>query len=178
MIGFPEDDGWADEGWVRALDAGRPHESGGGGSRRGARADRDGRGSGGGGATSSGGSAGAAKAAGAADGGKAAPASPGNAGPGTGPGTGPANASTNGRTNGRTNGPSTGPAPDRNPSREAPTTASRAKRGGTDPRDQASDDFTGHPEDRPWTPIPRQAKSVERGLIPTQRRLKKTSRSA
>ena len=34
------------------------------------------------------------------------------------------------------------------------------------------------PEDRPWTPIPRQAHAMERGLIPAQRRLKKTSRSA
>ena len=34
------------------------------------------------------------------------------------------------------------------------------------------------PEDRPWTPIPRQARAMETGLIPAQRRLKKTSRSA
>jgi hypothetical protein len=34
------------------------------------------------------------------------------------------------------------------------------------------------PEDRPWTPIPRPARPLERGLIPGQRRLKKTSRSA
>jgi hypothetical protein len=34
------------------------------------------------------------------------------------------------------------------------------------------------PEDRPWTPIPHQARAMESGLIPAQRRLKKTSRSA
>ena len=34
------------------------------------------------------------------------------------------------------------------------------------------------PEDRPWTPIPRQAHALERSLIPGQRRLKKTSPSA
>jgi hypothetical protein len=34
------------------------------------------------------------------------------------------------------------------------------------------------PADRPWTPIPRQAHALERSLIPGQRRLKKTSRSA
>jgi hypothetical protein len=41
-------------------------------------------------------------------------------------------------------------------------------------RPQAGDD----PADRPWTPIPRQAHALERSLIPGQRRLKKTSRSA
>ena len=102
MIGLPEYEGWADEGWVGAIDAGRPHESGGGGGRRpvhragGGRDKRDGQ-----------------------DG-----------------------------------------------------------RGGADGRDQAGGDDTGRPEDRPWTPIPRQAKAAERGLIPSQRRLKKTSRSA
>lgn len=56
---------------------------------------------------------------------------------------------------------------------------------GSDERDgqdggsgEAGEDYAGEPGDRPWTPIPRQAKSTERGLIPPQRRLKKTSRSA
>jgi hypothetical protein len=43
---------------------------------------------------------------------------------------------------------------------------------------EADGEDAGRPEDRPWTPIPRQAKSAERSLIPPQRRLKKTSRSA
>lgn len=34
------------------------------------------------------------------------------------------------------------------------------------------------PQDRPWTPIPRPARPLDAGLIPAQRRLKKTSRSA
>ncbi|GAA1962221.1 hypothetical protein GCM10009838_18850 [Catenulispora subtropica] len=91
MIGLPEDDGWAEDGWVRALSAGRPHESGGGGGR-----------------------------------------------------------------------------------------GKRGGGGGRDARDtrDEGDDAAGCPEDRPWTPIPRQAKAAERGLIPPQRRLKKTSRSA
>lgn len=109
MIGLPENedgyggasrldgglwsgDGWGEEGWVRALSAGRPHESRGGGGR-GARDARGG----------------------------------GDAGNG---------------------------------------------------RDEPAEDASGRPEDRPWTPIPRQAKAAERGLIPPQRRLKKTSRSA
>ena len=56
----------------------------------------------------------------------------------------------------------------------------RGPRGGSEPRDGREEpaDAAGRPEDRPWTPIPRQAKAAERGLIPTQRRLKKTSRSA
>ena len=113
MSGLPEDDdfeqggasrldvgrwssgGRAEEGWARALDAGRPPESGGGGGR-GGRGSRD----------------------------------------------------------------------------------SRGSKGEGDGRDEAEEAHRGNPEDRPWTPIPRQAKSAERGLIPTQRRLKKTSRSA
>ena len=58
---------------------------------------------------------------------------------------------------------------------------SRDSRDSKDPgdnRDEAGEDYADRPEDRPWTPIPRQAKSAERGLIPPQRRLKKTSRSA
>lgn len=55
---------------------------------------------------------------------------------------------------------------------------SRVSRGGRGSRDETEDDTPGRPEDRPWTPIPRQAKAAERGLIPPQRRLKKTSRSA
>lgn len=94
MIGLPEDDGWEEQGWVQALDAGRPPESGSGGGGRGGRGGRGARDSG-------------------------------------------------------------------------------------DGRDEKKDeDYADHPEDRPWTPIPRQAKSPERGLIPPQRRLKKTSRSA
>jgi len=88
------DDGWAEE-WVRALNAGRPPESGGGGGR-GGRGSRGGRGA----------------------------------------------------------------------------------KGEGEGRDEAEEGYAGDPEDRPWTPIPRQAKSAERGLIPPQRRLKKTSRSA
>ena len=42
----------------------------------------------------------------------------------------------------------------------------------------ARDGSAGDPADRPWTPIPRQAHALERSLIPGQRRLKKTSRSA
>lgn len=112
MSGLPDDDGdwhcdaarlpggrWSDdgsaEGWVRALDAGRPPESGGGG--------------GGGGRGGSGG---------------------------------------------------------------------RGAKGDGEGRDEAEEGCAENPEDRPWTPIPRQAKSAERGLIPPQRRLKKTSRSA
>jgi hypothetical protein len=34
------------------------------------------------------------------------------------------------------------------------------------------------PADRPWVPIPHQARALDSGLIPAQRRLKKTSRSA
>ena len=53
------------------------------------------------------------------------------------------------------------------------------ERGGQDGGGQeAGESGSGNPEDRPWTPIPRQAKSAERSLIPPQRRLKKTSRSA
>jgi hypothetical protein len=99
VSGLPEGDGWVEErdendrwdGWVRALDAGRPPESGGGGGR--------GRGA-------------------------------------------------------------------------------RGGKGDGERREEADEQAAGSPEDRPWTPIPRQAKSVERGLIPPQRRLKKTSRSA
>lgn len=109
VIGLPEDDGWAEElGWLRALDAGRPHESGGGGSRRGGRGGQD--------------------------------------------------------------------ASDGRDERDR-----QRRRGGANGRGEAGepgDDDAGRPEDRPWTPIPRQAKAAERGLIPTQRRLKKTSRSA
>jgi hypothetical protein len=87
VIGLPDGDGWAEEGWLAALAAGRPVErGGGGGGRRGEKDRRDG-------------------------------------------------------------------------------------------RDEPAD-APGRPEDQPWTPIPRQAKAAERGLIPTQRRLKKTSRSA
>jgi hypothetical protein len=93
VIGLDEDDGWGEEGWVGALDAGRPHESGGGGGR-----GRGGRGA-------------------------------------------------------------------------------RGARDAGDGRDEAEEDSAARPEDWPWTPIPRQAKA-ERGLIPPQRRLKKTSRSA
>ena len=50
--------------------------------------------------------------------------------------------------------------------------------GGNEKKDEAGGEDPGQPEDRPWTPIPRQAKSAEPGLIPPQRRLKKTSRSA
>ena len=53
------------------------------------------------------------------------------------------------------------------------------ERGGQDGGSgEAGEDYAGRPEDRPWTPIPRQAKSTERSLIPAPRRLKKTSRSA
>ena len=118
MIGLPEDDGWVEgewrsgasrlheerwsgdrpAGWLRALDASQPPETGGGGGRggRGGRGARD-----------------------AGDG-----------------------------------------------------------REGTNEADSESSGSSGRPEDRPWTPIPRQAKSAERSLIPPQRRLKKTSRSA
>ena len=116
MIGLREDDGWAEETWGRALDAGRPPESGGGGGRggrgsRGSRDEGDGRG---------------------------------------------------GR-DGRDNRDGRDP---------------RDGRGGTDGRDEREADPSARPEDRPWTPIPRQAKAADPGLIPPQRRLKKTSRSA
>jgi hypothetical protein len=92
VIGLPEGDGWVSEGeGVRALDAGRPPESGGGGGR----------------------------------GGRSA--------------------------RGRDDG---------------------------DSRDEVDERSPGKPEDRPWTPIPRQAKAAEPSLIPKQRRLKKTLRSA
>jgi hypothetical protein len=55
---------------------------------------------------------------------------------------------------------------------------SRGAKGEGEGRDEAEESYAGNPEDQPWTPIPRQAKSAERGLIPPQRRLKKTSRSA
>lgn len=56
---------------------------------------------------------------------------------------------------------------------------SRGGRGdGERPRDEVDQSNAGRPEDRPWTPIPRQAKSADPSLIPPQRRLKKTSRSA
>ena len=92
MSGLREDDGWAEEGFLRALGAGLPPQSGGGGVR-GGRGAQSGRGRGEG-------------------------------------------------------------------------------------RDEADESGAGRPEDRPWTPIPRQAKSADPSLIPPQRRLKKTSRSA
>ncbi|MEY9888374.1 hypothetical protein ABIA31_002014 [Catenulispora sp. MAP5-51] len=55
---------------------------------------------------------------------------------------------------------------------------SRGARDDGDSRDKVDETPAGAPEDRPWTPIPRQAKAAEPGLIPKQRRLKKTSRSA
>jgi len=104
VIGLREDDGWAEETWGRALDAGRPPESGGGGGRggRGSRGSRD-------------------------------------------------------EGNGR---------------------GGRDGRDGRGDRDEPEADPSARPEDRPWTPIPRQAKAADPGLIPPQRRLKKTSRSA
>jgi len=53
------------------------------------------------------------------------------------------------------------------------------ERGGQDGGpEEVGEDYASRPEDRPWTPIPRQAKSTERSLIPAPRRMKKTSRSA
>jgi hypothetical protein len=57
----------------------------------------------------------------------------------------------------------------------APGTPSGAPPG---PREPVADAAWLSPEDRPWTPIPRPARPLDAGLIPAQRRLKKTSRSA
>jgi hypothetical protein len=65
------------------------------------------------------------------------------------------------------------------PGPQAPETAPDvAHLRGSAPSDDAGTVQPPAPEDRPWTPIPRQARPLEAGLIPAQRRLKKTSRSA